>query len=280
MHHETGTFSGRGGLTLFRQSWLPDGAPRADLINLHGLGDHGSLYPMLPDYFVPRGIAVHAFDLRGHGRSEGQRAYIDRWRDYTEDLDTFVGLVTAAGGRRPFLLGHSLGGLIALDYAIQSGARLAGIIAAAPALGEVGVPRVLMAAGRVLSRIWPRFSMRTGMDLSALSRDAGTRQAVLDDPLFHRVGTARLSTEVVAAIERVQRLAPSLAVPVLLVHGGADRMVSPEGTRTFFARLTVADRELIEYPDAYHALLADLDSAAVLGDLGRWIDARAGGDSR
>ena len=280
MRHETGTFTGRGGLALFRQSWLPDRAPRAALINLHGLGDHGSLYPMLPDYFLPRGIAVHAFDLRGHGRSEGQRAYLDDWRDYTGDLDTFVGLVTASGGRRPFVLGHSLGGLVVLDYALEAGERLAGVIAAAPALGEVGVPRVLMAAGRVLSRIWPRFSMRTGMDMSALSREPEARQAVLDDPLFHRVGTARLSTEVVAAIERVQRLAPSLTVPVLLLHGGADRMVSPEGTRKFFAKLTVADRELIEYPEAYHALLADLDAPAVLSDLGRWIDARAGQDSR
>ena len=279
MQHETGTFTGRGGLTLFRQAWLPDGPPRAALINLHGLGDHGSLYPMLPDYFLPRGVAVHAFDLRGHGRSEGQRAYLDDWRDYSGDLATFVGLVTAAAGRRPFVLGHSLGGLIVLDSALEAGRRLAGVIAAAPALGEVGVPRVLMAAGRVLSRIWPRFSMRTGMDLSALSRDPEARRVVLDDPLFHRVGTARLSTEVVAAIERVQRLAPSLAIPVLLLHGGADRMVSPEGTRKFFARLAVADRELIEYPEAYHALLADLDSPSVLNDLARWIDARAGRDS-
>jgi alpha-beta hydrolase superfamily lysophospholipase len=276
MRHETGAFTGRGGLTLFRQAWLPDAPSRAVLINLHGLGDHSTLYPMLPEYFVPRGIAVHAFDLRGHGRSEGQRAYLDDWRDYRDDLDTFIGMVPVPAGRRPFLLGHSLGGLVALDYALHMGSRLAGVIAAAPALGDVGVPRVLMAAGRVLSRIWPRFSMRTGMDLSALSREPEARQAVVDDPLFHRVGTARLSTEVVAAIERVQRLAPTLAVPVLLLQGGADRMVSPEGTRKFFGRLTVADRELIEYPDAYHALLADLDAPKVLGDLGRWIDARAG----
>lgn len=275
MRYETGTFAGRGGRTLFRQAWLPDAPPRATLVNLHGLGDHGGLYPMLPDYFIPRGIAVHAFDLRGHGRSEGQRAFLDDWRDYREDLGTFIGTVPRARGRRPFLLGHSLGGLIALDYALHDGAAIAGVIAAAPALGDVGVPRLLMAAGRVLSRIWPRFSMRTGMDLSALSREPEARQAVVDDPLFHRVGTARLSTEVVAAIERVQRLAPSLAIPVLLLHGGADRMVSPAGTRDFFSHLTVADRQLIEYPDAYHALLADLDAPEVLNDLGRWIDARA-----
>jgi alpha-beta hydrolase superfamily lysophospholipase len=274
VRHETGTFRGRGGTTLFRQSWLPDAPPRAALVNLHGLGDHSTLYPMLPEYFVPRDIAVHAFDLRGHGRSEGQRAYLDDWRDYREDVDTFItGLPTGAG--RPFLLGHSLGGLVVLDYALHHGERLSGVIAASPALGDVGVPRLLMAAGRVLSRVWPRFSMRTGMDLTAISRQPDLLQAVVDDPLFHRVGTARLSTEVVAAIERVQRLAPTLAVPVLLLHGGADRMVKPEGTRKFFERLTVADRELIEYPEAYHALLADLDAPQVLGDLGRWIEARS-----
>lgn len=276
MRHETGTFTGRGGVTLYRQAWLPDAPPRAVLVNLHGLGDHSSLYPALPDFMVPRGIAVHAFDLRGHGRSGGQRAYLDDWRDYREDVDSFVRLASAGLPQRPFLLGSSLGGLIVLDYALHHGDRLAGVIAASPALGTVGVPRVLMAAGRVLSRMWPRFSMRTGMDLNGISREPEALKAVVNDPLFHSVGTARLSTEVVAAIARVQRLAPSLAVPVLLLHGGADRMVPPDGTREFFARLTVADRQLIEYPDAYHALLADLDAALVLRDLGRWIDARAG----
>jgi alpha-beta hydrolase superfamily lysophospholipase len=114
------------------------------------------------------------------------------------------------------------------------------------------------------------------MNLEGISRDPAAVRAMVDDPLFHSVGTARLSTEVVAAIERVQRLAPSLDVPVLLLHGGADTMVSPEGTRAFFARLTVADRELIEYPDAYHALFADLDAPRVLADLRAWIEARTG----
>ena len=275
MLHETGTFIGRGGVALFRQAWLPDRPPRATLINLHGLGDHSSLYPALPVHLVPHGIAVHAFDLRGHGRSGGQRAYLDDWNDYREDLDTFAEMVAErTPGGRPFLLGNSLGGLAVLDYALHHGSRLSGVIAAAPALGEVGVPRVLMAAGRILSRVWPRFSLRTGMDLSGISRDPAALRTVIDDPLFHRVGTARLSTEVVATIERVQRLAPSLDAPVLLLHGGADSMVSPEGTRAFFARLTVADRELIEYPGAYHALFADLDAPQVLADLLRWIETR------
>ncbi len=272
MRHETGTFTGRGGVTLFRQCWLPDDPPRATLVNLHGLGDHSGLYPMIAEWFVPRGIAVRAFDLRGHGRSGGQRAYLDDWRDYRDDLHTF--LLRLTGPEPVFLLGNSLGGLVVLEYALHHPAGLAGVIAAAPALGDVGVPRLLMLAGRVLSRIWPRFSMTTGMDLDGISRVPEAERAVLEDPLFHSVGTARLSTEVVAAIERVQRDAPSLTVPVLLLHGTADRLVSPDGTRRFFGRLTVADRRLVEYPGGYHALFADLDADRVLRDVGRWIEER------
>ncbi len=275
MRHETGTLAGRNGIELFRQSWRPDGAPRAALVNLHGLGDHSSLYPTLTDHFVPLGIAIHTMDLRGHGRSPGQRGYLDDWADYREDVGALV-RAAAGDGAPVFLLGNSLGGLIALDYALDRPASLSGVIAAAPPLGPLGVPRALMALGRVMSRVWPRFSLRTGMDLSALTRDAAARQAVLDDPLFHRRGTARLSTEVTAAISRVLRRAPELTVPVLLVHGTADRMVLPDGTRDFFGRLTLDDRTLIEYPGAYHALFADLDTPAVLTDVERWIDRHLG----
>lgn len=273
MRHETGTLEGRGGTSLFRQAWLPDdGRPRAALINLHGLGDHGGLYPALSDWLVPRGIAVHALDLRGHGRSSGRRAYLRDWRDYRDDLDAFVQLVGATAPGRPFLLGNSLGGLVVLDYALHHGERLAGVIAAAPAIGPVGVPPLLMALGRVMSRVWPSFSLEAGMDLGGLSRDPAAAAAVTADPLFHRKGTARLSTEVTAAIARVQAMAPRLAVPVLLLHGGDDRMVPPDGTRKFFGRLSLADRTLIEYPGGYHALFADLDAPRVLADLEAWIE--------
>jgi Lysophospholipase len=105
------------------------------------------------------------------------------------------------------------------------------------------------------------------MDLTGLARDPSVRETVLADPHFHRRGTARLSTEVTAAIERVQQRAGDLSVPVLILHGSADRMVPPEGSRSFFARLRYPDREYREYPEAYHALFADLNHAEVLGDL-------------
>jgi alpha-beta hydrolase superfamily lysophospholipase len=226
------------------------------------------------DHFTARGVAVHAMDLRGNGRSGGQRAYVERWEEYREDLARFVALVRAEETASPiFLLGNSLGGLIVLDYAIHHPEGLRGVIAASPPLGRLGVPAPLLALGRVLSRVWPRFSLRTGMDLSALARDPLVTQTVLSDPLFHRVGTARLSTEVVLAIARVQAAAPGFPLPLLVLHGSADRLVPPEGSRQFVARVANPDRELREYAEAFHVLFADLDRERVLTDVERWIEA-------
>lgn len=269
------TFEGVGGVSLFRQVWRATGPARAVLINIHGLGDHSGLYPTLVQHFQTRGITVHAMDLRGNGRSGGQRAYVERWEEYREDLHRFVQLVAEEEAGRPiFLLGNSLGGLIVLDYALHYPRGLRGVIAASPPLGRLGVPAPLLALGRVLSRVWPRFSIRTGMDLSGLARDPVVVETVLSDPLFHRVGTARLSTEVVAAIARVQEAAPRFPLPLLVLHGSADRMVPPDGSRAFVARVGHPDHELREYAGAFHVLFADLDHQRVLTDVERWIEAR------
>ena len=274
--HGTGRFAGAGGADLFRQWWRSErGTPRAALVNLHGLGDHSGLYAGLADALPARGIALHACDHRGHGRSSGQRAFINAWDEYLDDLAAFLALVAADEPGIPlFLLGNSLGGLMALDFAIARQPALRGVVAASPPLGAVGVPPLLMALGRVMSRIWPRFSLEVGMDLTGLARDPQIAAALVADPLFHRRGTARLSTEVTAAIARVQRTAPLLTLPLLLLHGGADRMVPPDGTREFFARTTVTDRTYREYPHAYHALFADIDADVVIRDLAGWIEAR------
>jgi alpha-beta hydrolase superfamily lysophospholipase len=186
-----------------------------------------------------------------------------------------VGKVREWEGQRPiFLLGHSLGGLVVLDFGLHHPDGLAGVIAAAPAVGEVGVPSYLMALGRIMSRIWPRFSLEVGMDLSGLARDPAVIQNILTDPWFHRRGTARLSTEVTRAIERVQSRAGELSVPLLILHGSADRMVLPEGSRDFFRKAGSSDREFQEYPEAYHALFADVSQREVLRDVERWLEAR------
>lgn len=280
VEHRSGTFPGKDGLSLYYQAWLPSSRPRSILINLHGLGDHSSLYPSLSDYFPSRGTAVYAFDMRGNGRSPGQRAYLEKWEDFRGDLHAFLARVRGwEPGVPVFLLGHSLGGLVVLDYAMHYPEGLTGVIAAAPPLGKLGVPPVLMALGRVMSRIWPRFSLEVGMDLSGLARDPAVIEAVLADPLFHRRGTARLSTEVTTAISRVHARARDLTVPLLVLHGSADRMVPPNGSREFCRKAPDHICELREYSGAYHGLFADLDQMEVLTDVERWMTARLANSS-
>ena len=272
--HQTGHFSGAGGTRLFRQRWQPEGKVRGVLVNLHGLGDHSAFYTAVVEHFTTRGFVVHAPDLRGNGRSPGQRGHIARWSVFREDLRRFVELVRSEEAGVPlFLLGNSLGGLIVLDYALQYPAGLQGVIAAAPPLGSLGIPAPLLALGKVMSRVFPRFALRTGMDLSGLARDPAVVETVQADPLFHRWGSARLSVEVAGAVARVQEGAANFPLPVLLLHGGADRMVLPDGTRAFMQRLGQPDRQLLEYPEAFHALFADIGGEVALADVSRWIEA-------
>jgi alpha-beta hydrolase superfamily lysophospholipase len=273
--HTTGRFSGGGGTILFRQTWRPESPARGVLVNLHGLGDHSGLYPTVVEHFTARGFVVHAPDLRGNGRSPGQRAYVARWDIFREDLHRYLALVRSEDRGLPlFLLGNSLGGLIVLEYALHYPDGIRGLIAASPPLGRLGVPLHLLLLGRVMSRIAPRFALRTGMDLGGLARDPVVAETVLSDPLFHRWGTARLSTEVVGAIERVQAGAPRFPLPVLVLHGGSDRMVLPDGSRAFIRNVGHPDRQLIEYPAGYHVLFADVERERVLTDVERWIVAR------
>ena len=276
--HLEATFRGVAGLELFRQQWRPVGRPvRAVLVNVHGIGDHSSLYPALPDYFVPRGWAIHAFDLRGNGRSPGRRGHIDRWSDLRGDLDRFLAVVRADEPERPlFLLGNSLGGLIVLDYALHHPAGLRGVIAVAPPLGRIGTPAWLLALGQALSRVWPGFTLETGLDLSRLSRDPAVRDAIVSDPLFHRRGSARLAAEVLATARALRREAAHFPVPLLLLHGAEDRMVFPDGSRAFIAAAGQPDKRYVEYPGGYHALLADVDRDRVLDDLRQWMEQRLG----
>lgn len=273
--HIAGRFTGAGGASLFRQVWRPQGPVRAVLVNLHGLGDHSGLYPTVVEHFTARGFSVHAPDLRGNGRSPGQRAYIARWDVFREDLHRFVHLVREEEQGLPiFLLGNSLGGLIVLEYVIHHAEGIRGVVAASPPLGQLGIPAPLLLLGRVMSRLLPRFALRTGMDLAGLARDPVVAQTVLSDPLFHRWGTARLSTEVAGAIARVHAGAPGFPLPVLLLHGGSDRMVLPDGSRAFIERVGHPDRQLLEYPEGYHVLFADIGREQILTDVERWIVAR------
>jgi alpha-beta hydrolase superfamily lysophospholipase len=273
MIHCQGTFQGLNGINLFYQSWTPDHQTQAVIAMVHGLGGHSGLFATAAKYLVSQGYAAYAFDLRGHGRSPGQRGYINSWAEFRDDLRAFLERIHQQRPGCPcFLWGHSLGGTIALDYALRSPDYIHGLLVTAPALGDVKVSPVKLTLGRLLSRVHPRFSMKLGFKAEWGSRDPAMLASYTEDPLRHEVGSARLATEFLATVRWIYQNAAQLQTPLLILHGSADRIVLPTASRDFFQRVMFADREHREYPGTYHDVFADLDYQMVLTDFGDWLE--------
>jgi alpha-beta hydrolase superfamily lysophospholipase len=271
-----GTFQGVGGLDLYYQSCHPEGKVRAILAILHGLGGHSDRYSNVIQHLIPKQYAVYSFDLRGHGRSLGQRGYINAWSEFREDLGAFLQLIQTQNPGCPiFLLGHSLGAVIVLDYILrypQQASLLQGAIALAPTLGKVGVSPIRVLLGKMLSRVWPRFTLNTGIDISAGSRDQRILLAYTQDTLRHTLATARLATEFFATVDWINAHAADWQLPLLILHGAADRVALPAGSDIFFQRLNCKDKQRIEYPGAYHEIQSDLNYREVMADLEDWLE--------
>jgi alpha-beta hydrolase superfamily lysophospholipase len=273
MDHLEGTFTGFEGMELYYQRWRPEGIPRASLVVVHGFGEHSGRYDNVVDWFVPRGHAIYAFDQQGYGRSPGTRGYVNYFGEYRQDLKAFLDLVHAAEADRPlFLLGHSMGGLVVLNYVLHDPSGLDGVIASAPLLGTLPTSPILTVLSKALSRLWPRLNLNTGLEVAALSRDKAVVDAYVNDPLVHNLGTPRLGTEMTKAVEWTQDHAADLALPCLILHGGADRIVDPEASRVFFEKVSFHDKERHEYEGSYHEIFNDLDKEVVLADVETWLD--------
>lgn len=272
MKHVEGTFKGYGGLNLYSQSWYPEGQSQAVVAAVHGLGAHSSLFDVAVRYLVAQNYEVHSFDLRGHGRSPGQRGHINAWTEFREDLRAFLQQIfERRSGCACFLWGHSLGGTIVLDYALRFPQQLQGLIVTAPALGKVRIAASKLAVGRLLSRVMPRFSLKLGIQEDLGSRDPKIISNYAEDPLRHCYGSARLATEFFATVDWIDQHSSNLQVPLLLLHGSADQVTLPEGSRAFFQQVLFPDKEHREYPGCYHDLYVDIDYQMVLTDLENWL---------
>ncbi len=270
--HQEGQFVGAGRFNLYYQSWYPHGTTKAIVIIVHGLGVHSDIFENIVDFLVSCNYGVYGFDLRGHGRSPGQRGYINSWSEFRKDLKALLQLVIQKESNLPlFLLGQSLGGTIALDYTLRFQEHLQGLILLSPAL-RVGISPLKMVIGRILSKLRPGFTLDTGIRQITSSRDPEFVKALDEDPLRHTKGTARLSTEFLKTVTWIEEHTEMLQVPLLILHGGADQISLPESSRLLFERITFADKERLLYPESYHELHNDLNYQEVLVDLGDWLE--------
>jgi alpha-beta hydrolase superfamily lysophospholipase len=270
------TFVARDGVRLVTRVEAPSTPPRGVVILIHGLSEHTGLrsWTGACQAIVSAGFVVTGFDLRGHGRSPGRRGHVDRWEVLRDDLMRFRAEAAARWPGLPlFLVGLSLGALVVLDSAMAEPLGIAGVVAVAAPVGDVGVSPMARLLARLASGVWPAMPVKLDIDLAHMSRDLAEADACVHDPLFHQYATARGVVEGLSAIAHVRSHAAALRVPCLLLHGAADVIARPEPA--FFEAIGASDKTCRLYPGAHHNLFIETNRAEVFADLANWILARS-----
>ncbi|MCC6126526.1 MAG: lysophospholipase [Pirellulales bacterium] len=277
MPYSQETVSGRSGLKLFLQRWLPAGAVRAAVALVHGVNEHGGRYGRLAEELNGRGIAVHAIDLRGFGRSEGERGLVLGFDEFLDDVELLLAQTAAAHPGKPlFLLGHSMGGEIATWLTIERQPRIDGLILSAPALLVGGnVFPILRHLAAFFSRVLPRLRLRR-MGTRFMSRDPQVIEDFKNDPLvYHGKFAVRTGAEILRTVKLIRRRMEDVRVPLLVMHGTRDLVTDPNGSRQLYARASSADKTLRLYPGLYHEIFNEPEREQVIGDLIAWIEQRS-----
>lgn len=274
MHHATNLISGHNDLSLFCQNWRPDVAPKAIFVLVPGLGEHSNRYANLVPQLVANGYWVYAFDLRGHGRSAGKRGHIDSWSDYRQDLASFLNYVRQKTGiGKTFLYGHSLGGLIVLDYVLHHHDGIEGVVVSAPALDSTAQSQAFITLLKGLNSVAPDLQLTSPLKTNGLSRMEGVEESYRRDTMVHNKVTPRWAVESLQTIDWVHQHAGALTLPILMLHGEEDPIVNIQGTRRFFANLTTADKQLITYSGGRHEPHNDLQYEEVAAQISSWLEA-------
>jgi acylglycerol lipase len=277
-NEKTGSFEGALGVEIFYRSFQASDE-KARLVIAHGLGEHSGRYGNVLERLFPLGVSVWALDHRGHGQSKGKRGHLETFQHYLADLGVVLGMAhqDKPDGVKVFLLGHSMGGLIALNFAQNFPELISGVVASAPALGvTVEVPAAKAFLGKVMSTILPGLSMSNGLDDTKLSHDPAVVEAYRKDPLVHDRVTARWFTEFMSAMEATRQGASSMSVPLLMQLAGDDHLVSADAGRAMFEQVGSSDKTLHVYDGYYHEIYnaPQEKRAKVLDDLAGWMSAR------
>lgn len=271
MNETTFNFQTFDGLTLLGREWRPAERARAVVGLIHGLGEHCSRYSHVAERFAKEHIALISFDLRGHGRSEGQRGDAPSFEAYMRDLDVFQQQIEARFDKTPcFLYGHSMGGLLLLNYLIRRQPKILGAVSSAAGLHTpLTRQKVKMALVQTLSRLTPKLALPSGLDASAISRDQAVVQRYKTDPLVHGSVTLRMAQATIPAIDFVFQHADQIGVPLLILHGTDDRLTYSSGSEELARKVSQA--KLILFEGLAHELHNEPEKESVFQAALKWM---------
>ncbi|HEX6659415.1 MAG TPA: alpha/beta hydrolase [Ilumatobacter sp.] len=274
MVHSEGSFVTPDALTIYHQAWLPDGDAKALVILLHGLAEHSGRYTHVAKALTDAGYAVHAVDLRGHGKSDGKRTYVKSYAEYQRDILQFRRLVELRHPGLPlFVLGHSMGGNLALGHVLDHQAGVRGMALSAPALAPgTSLSPTKIKLAKLLGKIAPGLRPEK-LSADAISRDPAVVAAYVADPLvFNGRVTAGAAAALLGSMESFPARYTELRLPILLQHGTADALVDIAGTRQLETGAVNAKVTTHYYEGLYHEVFNEPEQAAALADTVAWLD--------
>jgi acylglycerol lipase len=275
MRHHHGRLGSADATRLFWQAWEPEEAVGQPVVLVHGAGEHGGRYAYVAERLAGEGHAVYALDHRGHGRSDGPRAMIDRMDRLVDDLGLFIARVREDQKGRPFLVGHSLGGAVALTYALRHAGSVEGLVLSGPAVATEAVPAALKAATAVLSALTPRLPVFQ-IDAQLISRDPEVVRAYREDPLNYTGKLpARTLREIMRSMDALPGQVAQLRMPLLALHGSEDGLCPPAGSQMVHDGAGSADKTLKIYDGLYHEVFNEPERETVVDDLVAWLAVRS-----
>lgn len=260
------------GLDMYGHGWLPEGQPKAIIVLVHGLGEHCGRYAHIGALLAEKGYALLGFDLRGHGKSGGPRGHTPSFEAFMKDIDSMFEQASARYlGIRQFIYGHSLGGILVLNYVLRRKPALAGVVVTSPGLRtalEEQKAKVMLA--KVLGSLLPSVSLASGLDANMISHDLEVVNRYKQDPLVHDKISFGMAKNLMDAIQWTFDHAGEFDIPLLLMHGTADRIAFDRGSKEFAAKVK-DDCTLKLWDGFYHEIHNEPEKAEVFKVMLDWL---------
>jgi alpha-beta hydrolase superfamily lysophospholipase len=261
----------RTGVQLATREWFPDGKPKAAILIVHGLAEHSGRYEHVAEQLTARGFEVHAYDQRGHGESEGDRTHIDDWGVFLDDVEDRLSAMAFEVNAPVALYGHSIGGLVALDYCLTRSEVLPELLVLSGPAIRATIAKWKQILAPILATVMPRARLPLDLEGHQLSRDPEVGRAYFDDPLVETRATAKFGAEALKAQRRVGERMDSLSIPTLVIAGGNDEIIPPHSSHSL-GEVPGVDRKL--YPTLRHELHNEPEGPEVVSDIADWLEAK------
>ena len=269
------TWKSTDGLEMYAQNWRPEGTPRAVVCLVHGLGEYSGRYAHVGKALADAGFALVAFDLRGHGKSGGQRGHFPSLDVLMDDIHQLIQQGSEKFPGLPFFLyGHSLGGLLVLNYATYDDHVLSGVIATGAGLrSPVLEQKAKIALSKALGSLLPTMIIPTGLDANGISRNPEVVRAYKNDPLVHGVVTLSAARVGISAVDRAFSHAGEFSPPLLLMHGTGDQVTYPRGSQEF-AALVPENSTLKLWDGLYHEIHNEPEQDEIFAFMIDWLNSQ------